>query len=209
MKLAELPELNQQVKDLTSILLRGSDQSDEPPLGFWAHLLPKLDQHQGFDVLRYAAGAPDFGPPLRLRSSAGFGDAHLLLLLWVPFTAAVCASSITSWLTHGWTGSCNADPSRHDFWGTFHTLYTHFSPSFMGLRGCFRQKCVLVGQESEQGVSVSLSFRHIRAHFLCTLQTSGTMREGQKRGETGGTTGLLYGQVKPRSCGIENKTWQK
>lgn len=124
MKLAELPELNPQVKDLTSIFLRGSDQSDEPPLGLGAHLLPKLDQHQGFDVLRYAAGAPDFGPALRERSSA-----HLLLPRWVPFTAT---SSIPIWLTHGWTGSCKADPLRHDFWGTFYTLHTRFSPSFMG-----------------------------------------------------------------------------
>lgn len=124
MKLAELPELNQRVKDLTSIFLRGSDQPDEPPLGLWAHLLSKLDQHQGFDVLRYAAGAPDFGPTLTGRSSAGFGEDHLLLPLWVPFIAAVCTSSITSWLTHGWTGGCNADPLRHDLWGTFYTLHT-------------------------------------------------------------------------------------
>lgn len=127
MKVARLPELNRQVKDLTSIFLRGSDQSDEPPLRLWAHLLSQLDHHQGFDVLRRAAGAPDFGPTLTVRSSAGFGDDHLLLLLGVPLTAAVCPPSITSWLTHGWTGSCNADPLRQDFWGTFYTLFTFLS----------------------------------------------------------------------------------
>lgn len=182
MKLAELPELNQQVKDLTSIFLRGSDQSDEPPLRLWAHLLPKLDQHQGFDVLRYAAGAPGFGPTLRVRSSAGFGDDHLLLLVWVPFTAAVCASSITSRLTHGWTGSCNADPVRHGFWSTCYTLYTFLS-IVHGASWLFQAKMCSGWTGILTGGSVSLSFRHIRAYFLCTLKTSGPMREGQKRGQ--------------------------
>lgn len=99
--------MNLQV-DLTSIFLGGSNQSDEPPLSLWAHLLSELDHHQGFDALGHAAGAPDFGPTLSVRSSTRFGDDRLLRLWLVPFTAALCTSSITSWLTHGRTGKEDA-----------------------------------------------------------------------------------------------------
>lgn len=71
--------VDNQAKDLTSIFLRGSNQSDEPPLRLRAHFLPKFDQHQWFDLLGHAAGAAHFGPALLGKSTTRFGGDHLLL----------------------------------------------------------------------------------------------------------------------------------
>lgn len=195
MKLAELPELDQQVRGLTSILLRGSDQSDEPPLRLWAHLLPELDQHQGFDVLRRAAAAPDFGPTLAVSSGAGVGDDHLLLPAWVR------PSSVTSRLTHGGTGSCNTGASRQHFRGPFYTFLSivHGASRPFQAEMCSGWAGILTG-----GFSLAVGSSHPRVLPLHVEN----VREGQNGGETC-TIELLYRKVNPRSCGMENKTWQK
>ncbi|TNN55014.1 hypothetical protein EYF80_034801 [Liparis tanakae] len=67
-ELCRTPQLISVIRALTSIFLRRSDHSDEPPLRLRANLLSELHQDQRLHPLRDAAGATDFGP---VRSDGG------------------------------------------------------------------------------------------------------------------------------------------